>query len=114
MQIYNSLLELIENIWSLSEKDWIYANLDSWRSDPEGARFFYIPWDYIQDLGDDEIYLDDEDMEMPKSVEKYNLRCWMLVNQLSYILKSKVGENYDLKWFIDEVNYYRENDEFRA
>ncbi|WP_124891724.1 hypothetical protein [Burkholderia sp. Bp9090] len=114
MKIYNSLLELTENIRSLPEKDWIYANVDSWRRDPEGTRFFYIPWNYIQDLDDDEIYLDNEGMEVPKSVEKYNLRCWMLVNQLSYILKGKVGENDNVKWFIDEVNYYRENDEFRT
>lgn len=51
---------------------------------------------------------------MPKSVEKYNLRCWMLVNHLSYILKGGVGENVNVKWFIDEVNYYRENDEFKT
>ncbi|PQP16416.1 hypothetical protein C5615_19460 [Burkholderia cepacia] len=114
MQTYNSLAELIENIPSLPGKDWIYANLDSWKNSPEETKFFYIPWNYIQDLEDDEIYLDEEDMEMPKSVEECNLRCWMLVNQLGYILKNKVDRGEGVKWFVDEINYYRENDEFRT
>lgn len=114
MQIYNSLSELIENIPSLPEKDWIYANLDSWGRSPEGTRFFHIPWSDIQDLEDDEIYLDDEDMEMPKSVEQYDLKCWMLVNQLSYILKNKIDKGEGDKWFVDEINFYRENDDFRT
>lgn len=114
MQVYNSLVELIECIPSLPGKEWIYANLDSWRGGPEEARFFYIPWDYIKNLEDDEIYLDEEDMEMPKSVENYNLRCWMLVSQLDYILRNKIDGKEGVKWFVDEVNYYRENDEFRT
>lgn len=113
VKTYKSLIELLENIPSLPGKDWIYVNLDSWKSNPEESKFFYIPWDCIQDLEDDEIYLDDEDMEMPKSVEDYDLRCWMLVNQLDYILKNKVAKG-GIKWFVDEVNYYRENDEFRT
>ncbi len=114
MKIYNSLLDLIENVQSLPGKDWIYVNLDSWKNNPEGARFFYIPWDCIQDLDDDEIYLDAEDVEMPKSVENYDLRCWMLVNQLDYIKKNKDDRGEGIEWFVDEVNYYRENDEFRT
>ncbi|HDR9483820.1 TPA: hypothetical protein QDC20_001129 [Burkholderia aenigmatica] len=114
MQSYNSLVELVENIPFLPGKDWIYANLDSWKNDPEGSRFFHIPWEYIQSLDDDGIYLDDEDMEMPKAVESYNLRCWMLVNQLDHILKNKIGSGGGVKWFVDEVNYYRENDRFRS
>ncbi|MDN7427244.1 MULTISPECIES: hypothetical protein [unclassified Burkholderia] len=55
-----------------------------------------------------------EDMEMPKSVENYDLRCWMLVNQLSYIKKNKDDRNEGVEWFVDEVNYYRKNDEFRT
>ncbi|MBN3824839.1 hypothetical protein G3O00_14600 [Burkholderia sp. Ac-20384] len=113
VKIYKSLIELIENIPSLPGKDWIYVNLNSWKRNPEESRFFYIPWDYIQDLSADEIYLDDEDMEMPKSVEKYNLRCWMLVDQLDYILKNKIAKREGVRWFVEEVNCYRENDEFR-
>lgn len=60
MKIYNSLLDLIENLPSLLEKGWIYVNLDSWKDNPRGTRFFYIPWGCIQDLNDDEIYLDAE------------------------------------------------------
>ncbi|MBJ9749871.1 hypothetical protein [Burkholderia cepacia] len=114
MKIYNSLLDLIKGVQSLPGKDWIYVNLDSWRDNPIGTRFFYIPWDYIQDLDDDEIYLDAEDMEMPKSVENYDLRCWMLVNQLNYIKKNMDDRGEGVEWFVDEVNYYRENDEFRT
>ncbi|AYQ41347.1 hypothetical protein BLA9940_03597 [Burkholderia aenigmatica] len=114
MKSYNSLVELIEGIPLLPGKDWIYVNLDFWKINPEDSRFFHIPWEYIQSLDDDEIYLDDEDMEMPKAVESYNLRCWMLVNQLGYILENKAGSASDVKWFVDEVNYYRENDQFRS
>ena len=112
MKIYNSLVDLIEDIPSLPGRDWIYVNLDSWKSGPEKTKLFYIPWNYIQDLEGDEIYLDEEGMEMPKSVEKCNLRCWMLVSQLDYILKNKVDRG--VRWFVEEINYYRENDEFRT
>lgn len=36
----------------------------------------------------------------------------MLVNQLNYIKKNK--DDRCVEWFIDEVNYYRDNDEFRT
>lgn len=51
-------------------------------------------------------------MEMPKSVENYDLRCWMLVNQLVYIKKNKDDGGEGIEWFVGEINYYRENDEF--
>lgn len=51
---------------------------------------------------------------MLKSVGGCNLRCWMLVSQLGYIFKNKVDRNEGVKWFIDEINYCLENDEFRS
>ena len=44
-------------------------NLDAWRATPEQAVFYSIPETYLEELDDDEIYLDDEDLEMPLAVQ---------------------------------------------
>lgn len=114
MNNYKSIDELITNLSLLDQGEWIYVNLNSWSSNPGNTDFYYISWDYIQDLSDDEIYLDEEDMEMPLIVKELNLRGWMLVSSLNYIAKNKSNGGYDNKWFIDEINYYREYDTFRT
>ncbi|MCA8111394.1 hypothetical protein [Burkholderia cepacia] len=76
-----------------SGKEVIYADIDSWRGAPEEVRFFYVAWDFLKDLEGDEIYLGGEGVEMPKSVGNYNLRFWILVNQLERLLKGKVDWN---------------------
>lgn len=114
MNSYKSIDELIISLSLLDQGEWIYLNLNSWNSDPENTEFYYIPWDYIQNLKEDEIYLDEEDMEMPIIVKELKLREWMLVSSLSYITKNKLSDGQNNKWFIDEINYYREHDTFRT
>ncbi|HDT6507760.1 TPA: hypothetical protein QFV83_001055 [Klebsiella aerogenes] len=114
MNSYNSIDDLIDALPKLVQEEWIYLNIDLWLSEPEKVKFYYIPWGYIQDLDDNDIYLDEEDMEMPKPVESENLKGWMLVNALSYIVKNKINLKEDNKWLIDEINYYRKYDTFRA
>ncbi|PIT59027.1 hypothetical protein [Snodgrassella alvi] len=114
MNSFKSIYELIKNLSLLDQGEWIYANLNSWNSNPEHAEFYYIPWDYIQNLDDDEIYHDEEDMEMPLVVKGLNLRGWMLVGSLDYIIQNKSDFEHDNKWLIDEINYYRNNDTFRT
>lgn len=114
MNSYKSIDELIASLSLLDQGEWIYVNLNLWNNDPENVIFYYISWDYIQDLADDEIYLDEEDMEMPLVVKELNLRGWMLVSSLNYIAQNKSNGEYDSKWFIDEINYYREYDTFRT
>ena len=41
---------------------------------------------------DEEIYLDEEDMEMPLVVKELNLKGWMLVSSLNYIVKNKSND----------------------
>ena len=114
MNSYSSIDELIKNLSLLDQGEWIYTNLNLWNSSPENTGFYYIPWDYIQDLDDSQIYLDEEDMEMPLAVKELDLKGWMLVSHLNYIAKNKIVGKFDNKWFIDEVNYYREYDTFRT
>lgn len=114
MNTYTSIDELIENLSQLEPGEWIYANINTWEARPEDTQFYYIPWDYIQSLEDDEIYLDEEGLEMPLAVESFSLKGWMLVSSLNYIVKNKSSGGHGNKWFIDEVNYYRENDSYRT
>lgn len=114
MNSYKTLDELIISLSLLDQGEWIYVNLNSWNSDPEHTDFYYIPWSYIQDLDDDEIYLDEEDLEMPLAVKELNLRGWMLVSSLNYIAQNKSNGGYDNKWFIEEINHYREYDTYRT
>ncbi|MEN4748826.1 hypothetical protein ABEH28_03500 [Pseudomonas sp. Ps21-P2] len=114
MKAYSSLGQVIADLSDLDSGEWVYANIESWGREPEDTDFYFIPWDYLQSLEDDQIYLDDEDMEMPLQVQNLGLRSWMLVSSLSYILGHKVAGEHDTTWLIDEINYYRENDTFRT
>lgn len=114
MNTYTSIDELIASLSQLEPGEWIYTNINTWEARPEDTHFFYISWDYIQSLEDDEIYLDEEDLEMPLAVETFSLKGWMLVSSLNYIVKNKNSGGHGNKWFIDEVNYYRENGTYRT
>ncbi|HCA7455591.1 TPA: hypothetical protein MX372_000279 [Enterobacter roggenkampii] len=114
MNTYISIDELIASLSQLEPGEWIYTNINAWEARPEDTHFFYIPWDYIQSLEDNEIYLDEEDLEMPLAVETFSLKGWMLVSSLNNIVKNKSSGGHGNKWFIDEVNYYRKNDTYRT
>ncbi|MBC3949325.1 hypothetical protein [Pseudomonas folii] len=114
MHSYRSIHELFENLSLLDPGEWIYANIASWSSHPENTDFYYIPWDHIQNLEDEEIYLDEEDMEMPSTVRGLELRGWMLVGSLNHIASNNPVSGKDSKWIVEEINYYRDNDTFRT
>ncbi len=114
MNTYTSIDELIARLSQLEPGEWIYTNINTWEARPEDTHFFYISWGYIQSLEDDEIYLDEEGLEMPLAVETFSLKGWMLVSSLNYMVKNKKSGGHGNKWFIDEVNYYRENDTYRT
>ncbi|WP_064719114.1 hypothetical protein [Proteus hauseri] len=111
---FQTLSDLLASCSTLESNEWIYTEIVTWNSHPDQAIFYYIPWDYIQELPDDEIYLDDEDMEMPKIVEGKNLRGWMLICDLSFLYQTQQERRKDLSWTIDEINYYREYDAYRC
>lgn len=96
---------------ALRAGEWIYVNLDAWRATPEQAVFYSIPETYLEELDDDEIYLDDEDLEMPLAVQGLNLRGWMLAGDVQYIASRLNGD--DPAEFIAQVNHYREYDSFK-
>lgn len=114
MRSYKSLGQMIIDLPNLESGEWIFANTESWCRKPEDTKFYYIPWNYLQSLDDDQIYLDDEDMEMPLQIRCFGLRSWMLVSSLLYILANKVAGGHDAGWLVDEINFYRENDRFRT
>lgn len=114
MKTFLTLDELLASLSTLESNEWIYTEISMWNSHPEQAVFYYIPWDYIQELSDDEIYLDDEEMEMPKAVEDKNLRGWMVICDLALFYQTQQVEQKTLQWIIEEINYYREYDAFRC
>lgn len=114
MKIYSSLDQLFAGLYSFESGEWIYVNTDSWGRDPTNTNFYYIPFEYLESLDGDEIYLDDEDMEMPKQVQDLGLRSWMLVSSLLYIASKKAFVGNDSSWVVDEINYFRIHDTFRT
>ncbi|MDG6400165.1 hypothetical protein QCD79_09185 [Pseudomonas quasicaspiana] len=114
MNSYRSIHELFKNLSLLDSGEWIYAKIATWKRNPENTDFYYIPCDYIQNLDDDEIYLDEEDMEMPLAVRGLELRGWMSVSSLNYIASNNPHSGKDSKWIVEEINYYKDNDTFRT
>ncbi|WP_193014855.1 hypothetical protein [Proteus sp. FME41] len=114
IKTFLTLDALLASLSTLESNEWIYTEIATWNSHPDQAIFYYIPWDYLQELPDDEIYLDDEGMEMPKIVEDKNLRGWMVIDDLALFYQTQQAQQKTLQWVIDEINYYRENDAFRC
>lgn len=111
---FHSLSELLISLPELESNEWIYTEIATWNRNPAQAVFYYIPWEHIQELPDDEIYLDSEEMEMPKSVEDKNLCGWMVVCDLSLFYKIQQEQKKTLEWIVEEIDYYREYDAFRC
>lgn len=111
MQTFESIIELIDKINSLVAEEWIYTNIKKWKSSPKEVKFYYIPEEYLNDLDDDEVYLDEDDLEMPITVQGLGLQGWMLVGNIQYIA-NRITDN-DINEFIDQVNHYREYDDFK-
>lgn len=109
MKQFNSLSDLLNNNHHLNHNEWIYINLDLWYQNPNDCVFYYITDDYINNLNDDEVYLDDEGLEMPIAVQSLNLRSFLTVGDIVYIYH-KNDNNIDKT--IDEINHYREFDDF--
>ncbi len=109
MQVFSSLTQLFEKIETLSNGEWVYTNLEMWNTNPENCSFYYITDDYINDLEDNEIYLDDNDLEMPISVQNLNLNNFMTVGDISHIYHKN---NQDIAEAIKEINHYRRFDDF--
>ena len=110
MEKFESIAQLIERVRLFRPQKWIYANPKTWEKNKKKTIFYYIPENYIQELEDDEIYLDDEGLEMPLNTKGLNLRTWMLVSNFIYILDKSQGSN---KKLIEGINYYREYDAFK-
>lgn len=109
---FSSVSDLIASLNGLKQEAWIYTNMEVWLSNPQNADFFYLPWDYMQSLHDDEVY-EDDGVELPLALKDKNLKEWMLVNLLAHIAKSIDWHAEGAKEFIDQVNYYREFDTFK-
>lgn len=113
MEYFKSISDLIAGLKKLKQEAWIHTDMEVWLSNPQNADFYYLPWDYMQSLEDDEVYVDDDGVELPVALEDKNLKEWMLVNIINHIADSIDWNNEGVKEFIDQVNYYREFDTFK-
>ncbi|KQZ44024.1 hypothetical protein [Duganella sp. Root1480D1] len=113
MEYFKSVSDLIAGLKKLEQEAWIYTNMQSWLSNPQKADFYYLPWDYMQSLEDDEVYENDDGAELPLDLKDKNLKEWMIVNVLVHIAKSVDWRAEGMKEFIEQVNYYREFDTFK-
>jgi len=113
MEHFLSISDLISGLKHLKQEAWIYTDIRGWLSNPEKSDFYYLPWDYMQSLGDDEVFVDDGGLELPLVLKDKNLKEWMLVNALAHIANSIDWKVEGAKEFIEQVNYYREFDTFK-
>jgi len=67
----------------------------------------------MESLEDDEVFVDDDGLELPLVLRDKNLKEWMLVNVLTRISNSINWKIEGSQEFIDQVNYYLEFDTFR-
>ncbi|MGW8392218.1 hypothetical protein [Pseudoduganella sp. HUAS MS19] len=113
MEYFKSISDLVAGLKKLQQEAWIHTDMQVWLSSPEKADFYYLPWDYMQSLEDDEVYEDDDGVELPLALKDKNLKEWMLVNVLAHIAKSIDWNTEGAKEFIAQVDYYREFDTFK-
>lgn len=113
MEYFKSISDLIAGLRELKPEAWIYADMELWLSNPRKADFYYLPLDYMQSLDDDEVFEDDDGVELPLALRDKTLKEWVLVNVVAHIAKSVDWKTEGVKEFIDQVNYYREFDTFK-
>lgn len=109
MKEFSSIFDLINQLDFLDPSEWIYVNKYEWINNPKEAHYFYIPEEYINSLNDNDIYLDEDDMEMPRCVQNMNLESLITIYPIKEILKI---ENNNVDKMIKEVNFYLENNCF--
>lgn len=114
MEYFKSIADLIAGLNKLKQEEWIHTDMAVWMSNPEKADFYYLPWDYMQSLEDDEVFENDDGAELPLALKDKNLKEWMLVNVLTHIANSIDWKVEGIKEFIDQINYYREFDTFKS
>lgn len=114
MEHFLSISDLISGLENLTQEAWIHTDILVWQSNPQKSDFYYLPWEYMQILGDDEVFVDDDDLELPLVLKDKNLKEWMLVNVLSHIANSMNWKVEGVKEFIEQVNYFREFDTFTS
>jgi hypothetical protein len=112
MEYFKSILDLLAGLKNLEQEAWIHTDMRVWLSNPQKADFYYLPWDYMQSLEDDEVYENEDGAELPLDLSDKNLREWMLVNVLARIASSIDWKAAGVKEFVDQVNHYREFDTF--
>lgn len=90
--VFGGLEDLIERIPDLaSSDDWIYVNIDQLQRDAYECRYYYLPEDWILDLPEDEVYTDDEGLEMPEAYRELDLRGWRLASDLAGVIAQVTG-----------------------
>ncbi|GJI98274.1 hypothetical protein RugamoR57_49920 [Duganella caerulea] len=113
MEYFQSISDLIAGLENLEQEAWIHTDIGIWLSNPLKADFYYLPWDYMQSLDDDEVFVNDDGLELPLVLKDKNLREWMLVSVLAHIADSVHRKGEDVGEFIEQVNHYREFDTFK-
>lgn len=68
------------------ENEWIYVNPSAWDSNPLSVDYYFIPERWVWALPEDEVFTDDEDMEMPREVEGLGLVTFKTIFDLKHLL----------------------------
>jgi hypothetical protein len=113
MERIENIQQLVKTLPQMESEQWIFTNVNKWNSTPEDCVFYYLPWDYMQTLDDDEVCENDDGAEIPVQLKDENLKEWMLVGSLKQIARSVNQKNVELNDFVQRINHYREFDTFK-
>lgn len=101
---FHGIDDLISRIESFQESDdWIYINAKKFNTDLVGCTYYYLPEDWIATLPEDEVYTDDEGLEMPVSVKGLDLKGWLLASDLATLASVSRKEIDPRSAFIAQV-----------
>ncbi|QSW91150.1 MULTISPECIES: hypothetical protein [Flavobacterium] len=115
-KVFNNLQSLVNDVESNKRNEWLYINPKEWLNNPEGTRFFYIEEEYIWDLEEEGLYVENEAGDsIPKEFENEGLEIWIESQTFDDIIKYAKNKNLNvtLNELILAINYYLEYDAFK-
>lgn len=114
MQVYKGLNALLDAVLGKEINEWVYSNVKSLFWKPLNATFYIIPEEEINNMSEDEIYVDEDGCEMPKEYKHLKLSEWLEVADIEDIIEylSNQKEDADIRLKAKALQYYYKNDAF--
>jgi len=114
MEIFKSISELLSKIDSIFENDWIFTNLEKWKTTPLECPLYLVRDEDVDNASEDETFVNPGGIELPIALEHENVTSWMLIEILHGVLLNlrKSKPNISVNDFVYAINYYREYDDF--